>query len=86
MRRYGTVMGGLLSKKFLNTNSDIPSASPQLNTPSLKKYKRLFFFFFNNICLTLTSNIIRYLNIDKTDRGASTKLGDSKNRNDDGVI
>ncbi|XP_031110835.1 flagellar radial spoke protein 5 isoform X1 [Ipomoea triloba] len=38
---YGTVMGGLLSEKFLDTNLMIPFAGPQLNTPSLQKYKRM---------------------------------------------
>ncbi|KAF8396439.1 hypothetical protein HHK36_018058 [Tetracentron sinense] len=37
---YGTVMGGLLSEKFLDTNLAIPFAGPPLNTPSLQKYKR----------------------------------------------
>ncbi|KAB5541694.1 hypothetical protein DKX38_014668 [Salix brachista] len=37
---YGTVMGGLLSEKFLDTNLSIPFAAPPLNTPSLQKYKR----------------------------------------------
>ncbi|KAH6789796.1 oxidoreductase superfamily protein [Perilla frutescens var. frutescens] len=39
--RYGTVMGGLLSEKFLDTNLTIPFAGPPLNTPSLQKYKRM---------------------------------------------
>ncbi|KAG6481460.1 hypothetical protein ZIOFF_058064 [Zingiber officinale] len=39
--RYGTVMGGLLSEKFLDTNVSIPFAGPPLNTPSLQKYKRM---------------------------------------------
>ncbi|KAF3624793.1 putative fatty acyl-CoA reductase 1-like [Capsicum annuum] len=38
---YGTVMGGLLSEKFLDTNVTIPFAGPPLNTPSLQKYKRM---------------------------------------------
>ncbi|WOL17741.1 flagellar radial spoke protein 5 [Canna indica] len=38
---YGTVMGGLLSEKFLNTNISIPFAGHPLNTPSLQKYKRM---------------------------------------------
>ncbi|KAK8641365.1 hypothetical protein V6N13_010774 [Hibiscus sabdariffa] len=38
---YGTVMGGLLSEKFLDTNLAIPFAGPPLNTPSLQKYKRM---------------------------------------------
>ncbi|TXG73656.1 hypothetical protein EZV62_002235 [Acer yangbiense] len=38
---YGTVMGGLLSEKFLDTNLAIPFAGPPLNTPSLQKYKRV---------------------------------------------
>ncbi|KAG5577970.1 hypothetical protein H5410_058104 [Solanum commersonii] len=38
---YGTVMGGLLSEKFLDTNLTIPFAGPALNTPSLQKYKRM---------------------------------------------
>ncbi|XP_022755964.1 flagellar radial spoke protein 5 isoform X2 [Durio zibethinus] len=38
---YGTVMGGLLSEKFLDTNIAIPFAGPPLNTPSLQKYKRM---------------------------------------------
>ncbi|KAJ6983980.1 hypothetical protein NC653_022256 [Populus alba x Populus x berolinensis] len=37
---YGTVMGGLLSEKFLDTNLSIPFSAPPLNTPSLQKYKR----------------------------------------------
>lgn len=41
MSRYGTVMGGLLSEKFLDTNLTIPFAGPPLNTPSLQKYKRV---------------------------------------------
>ncbi|CAN6438768.1 unnamed protein product [Victoria cruziana] len=36
---YGTVMGGLLSEKFHNTNVLFPFAAPPLNTPSLQKYK-----------------------------------------------
>ncbi|MQM12135.1 hypothetical protein Taro_045048 [Colocasia esculenta] len=40
-QRYGTVMGGLLSEKFLDTNVSIPFAGPPLNTPSLQKYKRM---------------------------------------------
>ncbi|KAF3790579.1 Flagellar radial spoke protein 5 [Nymphaea thermarum] len=36
---YGTVMGGLLSDKFLNTNMLFPLAAPPLNSPSLQKYK-----------------------------------------------
>ncbi|KAB2614985.1 hypothetical protein D8674_021573 [Pyrus ussuriensis x Pyrus communis] len=40
--RYGTVMGGLLSEKFLNTNVNITFAGPPLNTPSLQKYKRVW--------------------------------------------
>lgn len=40
--RYGTVMGGLLSEKFLDTNLSIPFAGPPLNTPSLQKYKRVW--------------------------------------------
>ncbi|THU54288.1 hypothetical protein C4D60_Mb10t23460 [Musa balbisiana] len=39
--RYGTVMGGLLSEKFLDANVSIPFAGPPLNTPSLQKYKRM---------------------------------------------
>ncbi|CAN6342023.1 unnamed protein product [Urochloa humidicola] len=39
--RYGTVMGGLLSEKFLDTNASIPFAGPPLNNPSLQKYKRM---------------------------------------------
>lgn len=39
--RYGTVMGGLLSEKFLDTNLSIPFSAPPLNTPSLQKYKRV---------------------------------------------
>ena len=39
--RYGTVMGGLLSEKFLDANLTIPFAGPSLNTPSLQKYKRV---------------------------------------------
>ncbi|CAJ1956112.1 unnamed protein product [Sphenostylis stenocarpa] len=38
---YGTVMGGLLSEKFLDTNITIPFAGPAINTPSLQKYKRM---------------------------------------------
>ncbi|KAL8193628.1 hypothetical protein R6Q57_026763 [Mikania cordata] len=38
--RYGKVMGGLLSEKFLDTNLSIPFAGPPLNTP-LQKYKRM---------------------------------------------
>ncbi|KAK6235165.1 hypothetical protein SCA6_010502 [Theobroma cacao] len=38
---YGTVMGGLLSEKFLDTNIAIPFSGPPLNTPSLQKYKRM---------------------------------------------
>ncbi|KAJ9699463.1 hypothetical protein PVL29_008177 [Vitis rotundifolia] len=38
---YGTVMGGLLSEKFLDTNIAIPFSAPPLNTPSLQKYKRM---------------------------------------------
>ncbi|KAJ6827058.1 uncharacterized protein M6B38_277610 [Iris pallida] len=38
---YGTVMGGLLSEKFLDTNLSIPFAGPPLSTPSLQKYKRM---------------------------------------------
>ncbi|GAB2274638.1 hypothetical protein Dimus_009407 [Dionaea muscipula] len=38
---YGTIMGGLLSEKFLDTNLTIPFAGPPLNTPSLQKYKRM---------------------------------------------
>ncbi|CAD5184512.1 unnamed protein product [Musa acuminata subsp. malaccensis] len=38
---YGTVMGGLLSEKFLDANVSIPFAGPPLNTPSLQKYKRM---------------------------------------------
>ncbi|KAL2899495.1 hypothetical protein RDABS01_024577 [Bienertia sinuspersici] len=38
--RYGTVMGGLLSEKFLDTNITIPFVGPSLKTPSLQKYKR----------------------------------------------
>ncbi|KAL4182527.1 hypothetical protein AMTRI_Chr11g93720 [Amborella trichopoda] len=38
---YGTVMGGLLSEKFLDANLAIPFAGPPLNTPSLQKYKRM---------------------------------------------
>ncbi|KAK1263875.1 hypothetical protein QJS04_geneDACA008436 [Acorus gramineus] len=38
---YGTVMGGLLSEKFLDANISIPFAGPPLNTPSLQKYKRM---------------------------------------------
>ncbi|RRT32436.1 hypothetical protein B296_00059140 [Ensete ventricosum] len=40
VRGYGTVMGGLLSEKFLDANVSIPFAGPPLNTPSLQKYKR----------------------------------------------
>ncbi|XP_054815667.1 uncharacterized protein LOC129315717 isoform X1 [Prosopis cineraria] len=38
---YGTVLGGLLSEKFLDTNVTIPFAGPPLDTPSLQKYKRM---------------------------------------------
>ncbi|CAH9072695.1 unnamed protein product [Cuscuta europaea] len=38
---YGTVMGGLLSEKFLDTNFRIPFSGPPLSTPSLQKYKRM---------------------------------------------
>lgn len=38
---YGTLMGGLLSEKFLDVNVSIPFAGPSLNTPSLQKYKRM---------------------------------------------
>lgn len=38
---YGTVMGGLLSEKFLDANISIPFAGPSLNTPSLNKYKQM---------------------------------------------
>ncbi|KAK7261233.1 hypothetical protein RIF29_27538 [Crotalaria pallida] len=38
---YGTVMGGLLSEKFVDTNITIPFAGPAINTPSLQKYKRM---------------------------------------------
>ncbi|MQM00517.1 hypothetical protein Taro_033253 [Colocasia esculenta] len=41
--KYGTVMGGLLSDKFLDKNMSIPFAGPPLNTPSLQKYKRVSF-------------------------------------------
>ncbi|XP_051113596.1 flagellar radial spoke protein 5 isoform X1 [Andrographis paniculata] len=38
---YGTVMGGLLSEKFLDVNLTVPFAGPPMNTPSLQKYKRM---------------------------------------------
>ncbi|KAI5082217.1 hypothetical protein GOP47_0001960 [Adiantum capillus-veneris] len=38
---YGTVMGGLLSEKFLDTDISIPFVGPSLNTPSLNKYKQM---------------------------------------------
>ncbi|KAJ7566249.1 hypothetical protein O6H91_02G094300 [Diphasiastrum complanatum] len=38
---YGTVMGGLLSEKFLDANISIPFVGPSLDTPSLKKYKQM---------------------------------------------
>ncbi|KAG0598449.1 hypothetical protein M758_12G074600 [Ceratodon purpureus] len=38
---YGTVMGGLISEKFLDANISIPFAGPALDTPSLNKYKRM---------------------------------------------
>ncbi|XP_002993306.2 flagellar radial spoke protein 5 isoform X2 [Selaginella moellendorffii] len=38
---YGTVMGGLLSEKFVDANVSIPFAGPALDTPSLKKYKQM---------------------------------------------
>lgn len=38
---YGTVMGGLLSEKFLDANISVPFAGPPLDTPSLNKYKRM---------------------------------------------
>jgi hypothetical protein len=41
--RYGTVMGGLLSEKFLDANINIPFAGPATNTPSLQKYKRVWY-------------------------------------------
>ena len=41
LNRYGTVMGGLLSEKFLDTNISIPFSGPPLNTPSLNKYKQV---------------------------------------------
>ncbi|RRT76560.1 hypothetical protein B296_00029869 [Ensete ventricosum] len=36
-----TVMGGLLSEKFLKANLSLPFVGPPLNTPSLQKYKRV---------------------------------------------
>ncbi|WCJ41778.1 NAD(P)-linked oxidoreductase superfamily protein [Euphorbia peplus] len=36
---YGTVMGGLLSEKYLDTDLS-SSTAPPLNTPSLQKYKK----------------------------------------------
>ncbi|KAL5974616.1 hypothetical protein ACLOJK_031286 [Asimina triloba] len=41
LHAYGTVMGGLLSEKYLGTNLSIPLALPLLNTPSLQKYKKM---------------------------------------------
>ncbi|MCO5567046.1 hypothetical protein L7F22_020731 [Adiantum nelumboides] len=38
---YGTVMGGLLSEKFLGTNPSVPFMGPSLSTPSLNKYKQM---------------------------------------------
>eukprot|EP00250_Pteridium_aquilinum_P006696 c16560_g2_i1 orf=78-1082(+) len=38
---YGTVMGGLLSEKFLDANISIPFMGPSINTPSLSKYKQM---------------------------------------------
>lgn len=38
---YGTVMGGLLSEKFVDANISIPFAGPAIDTPSLSKYKRM---------------------------------------------
>ncbi|KAI5082214.1 hypothetical protein GOP47_0001957 [Adiantum capillus-veneris] len=38
---YGTVMGGLLSEKFLGSNPSLPFVGPSLNTPSLNKYKQM---------------------------------------------
>ncbi|KAG9145042.1 hypothetical protein Leryth_018333 [Lithospermum erythrorhizon] len=38
---YGTVMGGLLTEKFLDANLMIPFGGPPINTPSLKKYKKM---------------------------------------------
>lgn len=38
---YGTVMGGLLSEKFLGANPSIPFMGPSLSTPSLNKYKQM---------------------------------------------
>lgn len=39
--RYGTVMGGLLSNKWLDVNVNVPFMGPKLDTPSLGKYKRV---------------------------------------------
>ncbi|KAG6543862.1 hypothetical protein Mapa_014702 [Marchantia paleacea] len=38
---YGTVMGGLLSNKWLDVNVNVPFMGPKLDTPSLGKYKRM---------------------------------------------
>lgn len=39
--RYGTVMGGLLSNKWLDVNVNVPFMGPKLDTPSLGKYKQV---------------------------------------------
>lgn len=44
-------MGGLLSEKFLDTNIAIPFSAPPLNTPSLQKYKRVYFYSTQLYCL-----------------------------------
>ncbi|BBN16120.1 hypothetical protein MPTK1_7g03590 [Marchantia polymorpha subsp. ruderalis] len=38
---YGTVMGGLLSNKWLDVNVNVPFMGPKLDTPSLGKYKQM---------------------------------------------
>jgi len=38
---YGTVLGGLLSEKFLNEREPNTMMGPRLTTPSQGKYKRV---------------------------------------------
>ncbi|KAL2612241.1 hypothetical protein R1flu_023933 [Riccia fluitans] len=38
---YGTVMGGLLSNKWLDVKINVPFMGPKIDTPSLGKYKRM---------------------------------------------
>ncbi|KAL3683133.1 hypothetical protein R1sor_001155 [Riccia sorocarpa] len=38
---YGTVMGGLLSNKWLDVRINVPFMGPKIDTPSLGKYKRM---------------------------------------------